>query len=258
MTSDGLRMKDKIFLSFPRPQQKATFLRRTQRFLAEMELPSGTKELVYCPNPGAMIGFLKSGSEALLSESSDRKRKRRYTWQAVRVEGQWIGTNTGLSNQIVEKALSHKLIPSLEKYHKIIREHSVEDGFRVDFKLSGDKEDCLLEVKSATVVEKGVARYPDSLTPRGVKQLKALERFAQTGSRAIILFLIQRSDAVSFAVNKSHDLAFAEAFDNAISAGVELIALEVPVCPEGFGTPNLLPCTNTLIKAENTAQDTCV
>ena len=239
-------------MSFAQPLQPATFLRRTQRFLAEMELPSGIKELVYCPNPGAMTGLLKTGSAAMLSESLDNKRKRRYTWQAIEVEGHWIGTNTHLSNQIVEKALTLKLIPKLEFYNSFTKEQMITPEFRVDFKLFGDSDDCLLEVKSATILENGIARFPDSLTPRGVKQVNSLASFAEKGHRAVLLFLVQRADATGFVVSKSYDLAFANAFDKAIAAGVEIIAIAIPVCPDGFGAPRELPYANTLFTAIDT------
>lgn len=241
-----------IFMAFPQPQLEAVFLRRPQRFLAEMSLPEGTEELVYCANPGAMTGCLTSGSEALLWDSADLKRKRRYTWRAVEFEGGWIGTDTHLANRIVEEALRLKLVPGLETYSALVREQLVEEGFRVDFILSGDLGSCLVEVKSATVVENGVARYPDSPTPRGVKHLKALERKAREGQRAVLLFLVQRSDAHSFVVSNSHDPAYAEAFDNAVASGVEVLALAVSVSREGFGTPKLLPYAQTLMSSRNT------
>lgn len=243
-----------IFMHFPQPQRKAIFLGRPQRFLAEMGFPDGTKELVYCANPGAMAGFLSSGHNALLWESSDPKRKRRYTWRAVEFEGQWIGTDTHLSNRLVEEALRLKLVPELDNYNTLVREHFVEAGFRVDFLLSGAKGDCFVEVKSTTVVENSVARYPDSSTPRGVKHLKALTHLVREGNRVVLLFLVQRSDAESFVVSNSHDPAYAEAFDQAIAAGVEVIALEVSVFPEGFGAPRRLPYAMKPIAAMDTNQ----
>jgi len=241
-----------IFMAFPQPQLDAIFLRRPQRFLAEMTLPEGTEELVYCPNPGSMKGCLTTGKEALVWDSADLKRKRRYTWRAVEFEGLWIGTDTHLANRIVEEALRLKLVPGLETYGTLVREQLVEEGFRVDFMLSGVQGDCLVEVKSATVVEKGVARYPDSATPRGVKQLKALKQRATEGQRSILLFLVQRADAYSFVVSNSHDPAYAEAFESAVASGVEVIALAVPVSRKGFGTPRLLPYAQDLMVSRNT------
>lgn len=241
-----------IFMAFPQPQREAIFLRRPQRFLAEMSLPEGTEELVYCANPGAMTGCLTSGREALLWDSANLKRKRRYTWRAVEFEGLWIGTDTHLANRIVEEALRLKLVPGLEAYSTVAREQLVEEGFRVDFILSGDLGACLVEVKSATVVEKGVARYPDSPTPRGVKHLKALERKAREGQRSVILFLVQRADAHSFVVSNSHDPAYAEAFEKAIASGVEVLALAVSVSRQGFGIPRLIPYAQESMASMNT------
>ena len=245
-------LRDEVFMAFPEPQREAVFLGRPQRFLAKMSLPDGVEELAYCANSGAMTGCLTSGNTALLWDSENPERKRRYTWRAVAFEGGWIGTDTHLANRIVEEALRLKLVPGLESYFILAREQLLELGLRVDFVLTGPDGDCLIEVKSATVVEDGVARYPDSVTPRGVKHLKALKSQALAGKRSIILFLIQRSDAHRFVVSNSYDPEYAEAFEDAVASGVEVIALAVPVSPAGFGIPKALPYAHdsmaTLIK----------
>lgn len=232
---------DELFMLFPTPQLFTTFQSRPQRFLAEVTFPGEGEVIVYCANPGSLNGCLKTGSTALVWDSTDSKRKLRYTWRAIELEGVWIGTDTHLANRLVEKALRLKLIPGFETYDTLARECFVEVGFRVDFFLSGLQGACMVEVKSATVVEKGVARYPDSSTPRGVKQLKALTRKAAEGFRSVLIFLVQRADAKCFVVSNSHDPAYAEAFEEAVAAGVEVIALAVSVSPEGFGTPKMLP-----------------
>ncbi|MDD2467140.1 MAG: DNA/RNA nuclease SfsA [Desulfobulbus sp.] len=232
---------DELFMPFPNPQLLTTFLSRPQRFLAEMTFPGGGEVIVYCANPGSLNGCLKTGSTALIWDSADSKRKRRYTWRAIELEGVWVGTDTHLANRLVEQALRRKLIPGLDTYDTLARECLVEAGFRVDFLLSGVQGTCIIEVKSATVVEKGVARYPDSSTPRGVKQLKVLTRKATEGLRSVLIFLVQRDDAKCFVVSNSHDPAYAEAFEKAVAAGVEVMALAFSVCPEGFGAPKMLP-----------------
>ncbi len=102
-----------VFMAFPAPQHAATFLHRKQRFLASMELADGSQELVYCANSGAMAGALSSGSRALIWDSGDTTRKRRFTWRAIETGGLWVGTDTHLSNRIVEEALRLGLIPGL-------------------------------------------------------------------------------------------------------------------------------------------------
>lgn len=243
---------DDIFMAFPQPQCEAVFLRRPQRFLAEMSLPGGSEELAYCANSGAMTGCLIPGMAAMLWDSADPERKRRYTLRAVESEVGWIGTDTHLANRIVEEAFKLQLVPGLESYCTLAREQLLAVGFRVDFVLTGPKGECFVEVKSATVVENGVARFPDSATPRGVKHLKALKSQALAGKRSILLFLIQRADAHSFVVSNSHDPAYAHAFDEAVAAGVEVIALAVAVSPAGFGKPKTLPYANDSLASMNT------
>ena len=50
----------------------------------------------------------------------------------------------------------------------------------------------------------------------------------------------RRSDVNSFCITKAFDPKYADAFDEAIAAGVEVIGVAVNVCPEGFGWPRIL------------------
>lgn len=241
-----------VFLPFPGPQYEIVFLARPQRFLANIHFPDGEQQVAYCANSGSMTGFLRPGSGALVWDSADPKRARRYTLRAVAFEGVWVGTDTHLSNRIVEEALRLKLVPGLESYDLVASECRIDEGVRVDFSLKANAEECLVEVKSATIVENGVARYPDSKTPRGVKQLKALTVQALKGKRVVLLFLVQRGDAHSFVVSSSFDPAYARAFNQAIEAGVEVVALGVTVSQTGFSDPKLLPYGQRCLAAVET------
>jgi len=227
-------------MPFPKPQRDAIFLGRPQRFLAKMAFRNGTETVAYCANPGSFNGCLETGSDALLWDSQDPERKRRYTWRAIKLDGVWIGTDTHLANRLVEQLLRQRLLPPLKAYEISKCEPLVRPGLRVDFLLTGPQGTCFLEVKSATVVENGLARFPDSITPRGLRHLQGLTRMAKAGHRTVLLFVVQRGDADTFAVS-SHYPAFNKAFKKALAAGVEIIACAVEVSPEGFCKPRLLP-----------------
>lgn len=228
-------------MRFPEPLIKATFLQRPQRFLAEIAFADGSKTHAYCANPGSFNGCLTAGSAAVLWDSADTKRKRRYTLRAVKLGRVWVGTDTHLANRLVEKALQRQLLPTLKGYSTLERERPSGKGQRIDFLLTGAEGSCFLEVKSATVVEEGVARFPDSVTPRGLKHLKRLIQHAQRGHRAVILFVVQRGDAKCFTVSGARHPAYAKTFQKALKAGVEALAFAVDVSPKGFGEPTLLP-----------------
>ena len=71
--------------------------------------------------------------------------------------------------------------------------------------------ECLVEVKSVTLVVDGVGLFPDSPTERGVKHLQTLMRAVAGGYRAAVVFIVQRPDASAFAANDPADPPLAAA-----------------------------------------------
>lgn len=230
-----------MFYSFPSPTVRAIFVARPQRFLAEVTLEEGEKTIAYCPNPGSFQGCLKPGSRCLLWDSDDEARKRRYTLRAIMSARAWLGTDTHLTNDLVEKSLRRGLIRGLEKYSILKREPRVRGGIRLDFLIGDGAIECLVEVKSATIAINGVAQFPDSISPRSIAQLKALTGAVKAGQRAIVLFVVQRGDVHGLRINLVRDPSFNRAFSRALSAGVEFMAIKHGVTIKGFGIPRSIP-----------------
>jgi DNA-binding sugar fermentation-stimulating protein len=51
----------------------------------------------------------------------------------------------------------------------------------------------------------------------------------------------QRGDVTSLCINHQFDPQFSAAMDEALAAGVEVIALKLAVTPQGFGPPIVIP-----------------
>ncbi|VAX20530.1 Sugar fermentation stimulation protein SfsA, partial [hydrothermal vent metagenome] len=99
-----------------------------------------------------------------------------------------------------------------------------------DLKLSGgSKPPMIVEVKSVTLVEGGVARFPDAPTARGRSHLDRLAKMTGEGYRCAVLFIALRSDAKRFEPNRKTDPEFAEALINAKSKGVLVKAIRLRV-----------------------------
>lgn len=131
--------------------------------------------------------------------------------------------DTGFSNILAEEVLKQRLVPGLHNYDTLAMERHVKEGLRVDFSLTGPDGKCFVEVKSATVVDKRVARFPDSVTPRSVRQLEWLTGRVASVDRAVLLHIIQREDVEAFTINWTHSSLYAEAFKEAF-----------PVSPSAF------------------------
>ena len=92
---------------------------------------------------------------------------------------------------------------------------------------------CYVEVKNVHLMrEAGRAEFPDCVTTRGAKHLRELSLMVAQGHRAVMLYLIQRSDAETFSIAGDLDPGYAEAFKLAAEAGVEALAYRCRLTPE--------------------------
>ena len=91
---------------------------------------------------------------------------------------------------------------------------------------------CFLEVKGVTLENDGVCAFPDAPTERGAKHLRGLQKAAQEGCGAYVLFVIQMSDVKYLHPNDATDPAFGQALRDAVAAGVTVLAMDCAVTPE--------------------------
>ena len=79
-------------------------------------------------------------------------------------------------------------------------------------------------MKNVTLsLKKGIAEFPDSITERGSKHLKELQKIRNKKTRAIMLYLIQRDDCKYFRIAKEIDEKYNLNLKKAIKSGVEIL-----------------------------------
>ncbi len=213
-------------MSFPSELTYGTLIKRYKRFLADVKFDSGEELTVHCPNPGAMMGITTPGSRVALSKAANPARKLAYSWEMVEINGIWIGTNTNNPNLIVAKALAQGTIPELAGYKNIKAEVKYGQNSRIDFFLTdGPTEMCLVEVKNVHLIRNDyMAEFPDCVTARGAKHQLELAEQVKNGVRSVVLYVVQREDALTFRVADDLDKAYGEASQQATKAGVETLA----------------------------------
>jgi sugar fermentation stimulation protein A len=227
---------------FPRPLHRATLLRRYKRFLADLRLEDGREVVAHCANPGSMLGLAEPGWEAW-AMAAEPGRTLAWSWQLVRVaSGALVGLNTGRANGLVAEALAAGRMEPLAGYPAVRREVKT-GGSRLDFLLEGaGRPPCYVEVKSVTLLRTpGLAEFPDSRTERGARHLDELAALAAGGARAVLLFLVQRSDAAAVAPAADIDPAYAAALARALRAGVEVLCYTCDVRCEGIAVAAPVP-----------------
>ncbi len=207
------------------PLLNGVLIKRYKRFLADVRLiESGRTVTAHCPNSGSMKGCSEPGSQVFLSESSNPRRKLKYTWELIKIPGTMIGINTQVPNKLVKQAIENDLIEELSGYSRVKAEIKTSRHTRLDLLLEDNKDrKCYVEIKNCTLVENGVAMFPDAVTTRGQKHLDELVQLVTMGHRGIIFYLIQRMDAKSFKPADMIDKTYAEKLRRAVGKGVEVI-----------------------------------
>ncbi|NCD33960.1 MAG: DNA/RNA nuclease SfsA [Spartobacteria bacterium] len=227
---------DRLFTSLTvKDWVQGHLVKRKNRFVATVQLDSGALEDVYCPNTGAMTGFLDEGVPVMLSRANSASRKYPNTWEWAGLPSGWVGINTLRANGLVEEIIRKHWCEQLSDLVVVQAEKSVSEGSRFDFLCRDDVQgrDCLVEVKSVTLSDgAGGARFPDAVTARGAKHVNLLADYAKKGWRCVVVYLIQRDDCHTFKVADTIDPIYAASIRNARLAGVETVACAVCPVPE--------------------------
>jgi sugar fermentation stimulation protein A len=179
-----------------------------------------------------------------LSRSTNAARKLPLSWELVEAPGcGLVGINTALPNRLVEEALRAGRIAALAGYPELRREVPYGARSRVDFVLAGPgRLDAYVEVKNVHFSRvPGLAEFPDSVTARGARHLDELAAVVAGGGRAAMLYLVQRTDSVRFAICRDLDPAYGRAFERARAAGVEMLAYRCTIDAEAIAVGEAIP-----------------
>ncbi len=222
------------------PLRRAAFVARLNRFVVRASMDQGrgpaSEVAAYMANPGRMWEMLLPATELLLAPRTGG----RLRWEAVglRWQARWPGDsprvvflNARQIARVAGRLLEERLIPELSDSTLEGAETPVGRS-RIDFLLSRAGAPYLLEVKSATLVEHGLALFPDARSERAHRHLEALAGDAP-GRRAGVLFVVQ-GDADRFLPDFHNDLDFAAAFSR-LRCRLDLFAyaLEPTLDPKG-------------------------
>jgi sugar fermentation stimulation protein A len=231
-------------MRFSQPLVRGTLLRRYKRFLADVRLEDGREVVAHCANPGAMLGIADPGLPVWLLPADSPKRALAWSWALVQVEDGLIGVNTGAPNTLVAEALAAGRIPELAVYPSRRREVRYGEASRIDLLLEGgDRPACYVEIKNVHLKRDGWAEFPDCVTLRGAKHMGELARMVEAGFRAVVLYVIQRTDCTRFRIAGDLDPGYHRALEAARKAGVEVLCYSCDISFEGVEIAGAIPFT---------------
>lgn len=203
------------------------FLERPNRYLAHVEI-DGKHVSAHVPDPGRLPGLMIPRRRVRLIHNPGAKRKTDYTLALVRHGRIWVSVYPVFANRLVADALARDALPGISGYTDFACEVKVGHS-RFDFRLNFSKGPMWMEVKSVSLVEQSVGKFPDAPTERGRRHVEELIGLKGQGKRAAVLFVSQRSDTRTITSNDAIDPEFGSRLREARQAGVELYGFNCKV-----------------------------
>jgi sugar fermentation stimulation protein A len=205
---------------------KGNLVKRYKRFLADIILEDGQEITAHVPNSGAMTSCIEDNCEVWVSFHDNPKRKLKYTLELTKMGENLICTNTGVANKIAIEAIQNNTIKELQGYGSLKPEQKYGQNSRIDILLENENQKCYVEVKSVSLKIDDSLAFPDSVTSRGTKHLNELYDMVKDGHRAVMLYVIQRTDNLPFRLACEIDKKYCEAFTEVTKKGVEVLVYQ--------------------------------
>lgn len=202
-------------------------IKRYKRFLADIILDDGSEITAHVPNSGAMTSCIEPNCDVWVTFHDDPKRKLKYTLELTKIDENLICTNTGVANKIAVEAINNGVIKELQGYASLKTEQKYGQNSRIDILLENEDKKCFVEIKSVSLrLSDDFLAFPDAVTSRGTKHLKELEEMVKQGHRAVMLYVIQRTDDLPFKLACQIDEKYCEVFKEVTKNGVEVLVYQ--------------------------------
>ena len=206
----------------------AVFLSRPNRFIANVEI-DGIQQVCHVKNTGRCKELLTPGAQIFVQRCDLAARKTALDLIAVKKGGRIVNMDSQAPNKIFSEWVQNG---GLFQNTALIKPEQTFGDSRLDFYLEGDGRKIWAEVKGVTLEERGIARFPDAPTQRGIKHLRELIKCVHAGFEACIVFIIQMDGVKYFEPNWATHAEFGETLREASAAGVRIIALDCAVCAD--------------------------
>lgn len=207
--------------------KEGRFIERPNRFIAYVEV-DGNIEKCHVKNTGRCKELLETGVTVYVEENNNPNRKTKFSLISVVKNHRLINMDSQAPNKAVFEWLKKGML------YKDIIEIKPECKYgdsRFDFYIKTTTKEMFIEVKGVTLEEDGIVRFPDAPTERGVKHINELMHAIDEGYEAMILFVIQMKDVLSFEPNDITHEAFGDALREAKKKGVMIKAVDCFVSP---------------------------
>lgn len=212
------------------PLVAGRLVERQNRFVLTVAI-DGAERDVFLDETGRLTTVLVDDATVHCLPADDPDRSTDYTAVAVDTGDVVASVRAAMANDLFVAALEGGHLPWFAGATVERREPPLPDHGRTDVLLDHDGRDRYVEVKAATHVEDGTAKWPDAPSDRAVRHLEGLQALVESGTPASVVFVCQRPDATVVRPFPEIHPEFADALAAALDAGVTAHSFSLAVDP---------------------------
>ena len=173
-----------------------------------------------------MTELLLKNSILFIKPSNNPKRTTDATIIGVSINNEIIQLNSNFATTLISTLIDEKILHFLENY-TVIRKEPRYGNHRFDLLLRSsinqEKENIMVELKSTTKVERGIACFPDAVSLRATNHVKLLTELSKNFP-CILIFCIYRN-CIGFQPCEKIDPEFAKTFRLALKSKLKIFPL---------------------------------
>lgn len=202
---------------------KCSIEKRVNRFVVVVTA-KGRKLRAYVNNTGRLQEYIVRGRKGFCTSEGNKTDCRLF---AISDKGLGALIDTVFQTKAFEVSLQKKALKWLLNY-KVVKRNVKVGSSLIDYLLLKGDSKAYLEIKSAALRGNEVyAMYPDCPTERGRRHVRGLMELAESGERAIMLFVAALPEVEAFRPCRKGDPQIAELLKQADRVGVEIRAIGV-------------------------------
>lgn len=225
----------------PGQHERGRFVRRENRFVAQVARADGGQVRAYLPNTARLHDILLPGAEVIIEHSAAPHR--RTSWTLTRVwDGTWVALEASAAATLVADHLATGGGPPAWPQVTAVHREVTVGAHRFDLEVVLAGGACgLVEVKSLSRARGRAAPLSATPSTRGVAQLAALAALARAGRRVAVVLVVQRGDVDVLDLTAEADPSWRRAVTEARHAGVHLLAYRCAVTATSTRLDRALP-----------------
>jgi sugar fermentation stimulation protein A len=159
----------------------------------------GRESLAFLQNTGRLLEYMVRGRRGFCIPVERPKKLSRRLFAILENDLAAI-VDTYLQSRAFEEAVDRDLIPWLRGC-RVSRKNIPLAETRIDYLMSRELGDVLVELKSAVLRLGHHASYPDCPSSRGVRQVRGMLELVKRGGRAILVFIAALPHVSGFKLN---------------------------------------------------------